>query len=164
LCEFISWIEKGDEILFLTGNDVFQTKRGLELQKYCKSKSDLTGHGAIRWYFGKDDKPLEAGKERECTNFSTPDNFPKAIAKAIKRGEMWGFEYGTPEQLLWDAAVAEYQKVTDAAYAEYQKVTDAAYAEYQKVTDAAYAEYKKVTDAAFWTIFADKNNRNPKWK
>jgi hypothetical protein len=58
LCDFCSWIEKGDDILFLTGNDVFNSKRGLELQKYCKSKDDLTGHGAIRWYFGTDDKPI----------------------------------------------------------------------------------------------------------
>ena len=230
MCDYISWIAKGDEVLFLTGDDVFNTKRGRELQKYCISQNDLTGHGAIRWYFGKDDKPLEGGKERECTDFSTPDNFPKIIVKAIKRGEMWGFKDGTPARLLTapalaeyqkvtapaeaeyqkvrdaaeaeyqkvtaaalaeykkvrDAALAEYQKVTAAALAEYQKVTapalaeykkvrDAAEAEYQKVTAAALAEYKKVTapaeaeyqkvtDAAFWTLFADVNNRNPKWR
>ena len=186
MCEFISWIEKNGEVLFLTGNDVFNTKRGLELQSYCKSKEDLTGHGAIRWYFGEDGELLKGGKEKECTNFSTPDNFPKEISTAIKRGEMWGFEDCTPEKLLRASALAEYEKVTDAALAEYQKVRDTAWAEYekvtasalaeyekvrapawaeyQKVTAPAWAEYEKVTASAFWSLFADINNRNPKWR
>ena len=126
----------------MTGEDVFHTKRGKELQKYCKSPDDLTGHGAIRRYFGKDGELLTGGKERECTDFSSPDNFPKIIVKAIKQGEMWGFEGGLPEQLLTAPAEAEYQKVTAPAEAKYQKVTA----------------------PAFWTIFADKNKRNPKWR
>ena len=91
MCDFVSWIEKDDEVLFLTGQDVFNTKRGKELQRYCGSKDDLTGHGAIRWYFGNHEGnevvPLKGGKERECTDFSSPDKFPKQIVKSIKRGE-----------------------------------------------------------------------------
>jgi hypothetical protein len=149
MCDFISWIEKGGEILFLTGNDVFNSNRGLELQKYCKSKDDLTGHGAIRFFFGTDDKPIQGGTERECTNFSTPAKFPKQIVKAIKKGQMWGFENGLPRELLTAPAYAEYQKVTAPAYAEYNKVTAPAYAEYNKVTAPAYAEYQKVTASAY---------------
>ena len=132
MCEFVSWIEKDGEVLFLTGEDVFHTKRGRELQKYCKSKDDLTGHGAIRWYFGKDDVPLAGGKERECINFSTPNNFPKAIVKAIKCGEMAGFDGGMP--IFW------------------------------LLTVSAQAEYERVSNNKFWALFADVNNRNPKWR
>ena len=153
MCEFVSWIEKDDEVLFLTGEDVFHTKRGKELQKYCSSKDDLTGHGAIRWYFAKDDIPLQGGKEKECTDFSTPDNFPKAIVKAIKRGEMAGFQDDIPLELLMASAWAEYEKVAASALAEYEKVRA-----------PARAEYNKVSNNKFWALFADVNNRNPKWR
>ena len=186
MCEFISWIEKDDEVLFLTGNEVFNTKRGRELQNHCKSKDDLTGHGAIRWYFGTDDKPISGGKERECTNFSTPDNFPKQIVRAIKKGQMWGFDDATPQELLTNTAWAEYEKITNPARAEYEKIMNTAWVEYEKITNTAWAEYEKIKNTAraeyekikntawaeyekientaFWNIFADVNNRNPKWR
>ncbi len=146
MCEFISWIETADnKIYFLTGDQIHKTKKGQDLKKYCQCDDDLRGHGAIRRYYRLANHD---GKERECTDFSTPDNFPDEIVKAIKEGGMWGFGV-YPKELLTAAAYAEYQKVKDAAEAEYQKVTAPAEAEYQKVTDAAYAEYQKVTAAAY---------------
>ena len=164
MCEFISYIEKNGEVLFLTGDDVFNTKRGKQLQKHCKSADDLTGHGAIRWYFGIDDKPLEGGKERECTDFSSPANFPKPIVKAIKAGLMAGFKDGTPQELLTNPAWAEYEKITNTAWAEYEKITNTALAEYEKIKNPALAEYEKITNTAFWALFADVNNRNHEWR
>ena len=186
MCEFISYIEKNGEVLFLTGDDVFNTKRGKQLQKHCKSADDLTGHGAIRWYFGIDDKPLEGGKERECTDFSSPANFPKPIVKAIKAGLMAGFKDGTPQELLTNTARAEYDKIKNPAEAEYDKITNTAWAEYEKITNPAgaeydkiantaraeydkiknpaLAEYLKITNPAFWALFADVNTRNHEWR
>jgi cell division septum initiation protein DivIVA len=149
MCEFISYIEKNGEVLFLTGDDVFNTKRGKQLQKHCKSADDLTGHGAIRWYFGIDDKPLEGGKERECTDFSSPANFPKPIVKAIKAGLMAGFKDGTPQELLTNTARAEYDKITNPARAEYLKITNPALAEYDKIKNTARAEYDKIKNTAW---------------
>ena len=122
----VNAVEKNGEVLFLTGDDVFNTKRGKQLQKHCQSKDDLTGHGAIRWYFGKDDELLEGGKERECTDFSSPANFPKPIVKAIKSGLMAGFQDGTPQDLLTNPARAEYEKIKNTAWAEYEKITNPA--------------------------------------
>jgi hypothetical protein len=175
MCEFISYIEKNGEVLFLTGDDVFNTKRGKQLQKHCKSADDLTGHGAIRWYFGIDDKPLEGGKEQECTDFSSPANFPEPIVKAIKAGLMAGFKDGTPQELLTNPALAEYEKIRiparaeylkikKTAWAEYLKIKKTARAEYEKIRIPAWAEYLKIKNTAFWALFADVNNRNPKWR
>ena len=135
MCEFISWIEKDKDVLFLTYNDIYNTKRGKELQVHCKNPDDLTGHGAIRFYYS-----LKNGTEKECTDFSTPDNFPAEIVKAVKKGLFAGL--GVGEGLL----------------------TAGAYAEYLKIQQPAYAEYEKIQQAAFWKLFAVKKNRNIKWR
>jgi hypothetical protein len=99
ICEFVSWIEKKvgkkKEVLFLTSDDIFNSKRGKQLQKAMGSTDgiSLNGHGSTRWFYGKlnengEEIPLEAGRDMECTNFSSPDNFPKEIVKAIKSGRM----------------------------------------------------------------------------
>ncbi len=82
MCDFISWIEKNDEILFLTYDDVYNTKRGKELREFSESKDDLVGHGAIEFYYD-----IGRGKHCECTNFSTPSNFPSKIVEAIIGGK-----------------------------------------------------------------------------
>ena len=59
---------------------------------------DLNGHGAIRAYFAKGvigEDTLRRGCDEQQTNFSSPDNFPKEIAKAIKEGRM--SKMGVPE-------------------------------------------------------------------
>ena len=167
MCDFVSWIEHEEQVLFLT-TDHLKDKKGRELKE--RIGSDINGHGAIREYY---DIGQGVGTERECTDFSTPDNFPPVIVEAIKQGKMRGF--GHPEGLLCALAWAEYEKVRDAARAEYEKVCaparaeyvklhDAAWAEYEKVRDAARAEYEKVCAPAFWDLFADKRNRAEAWK
>jgi len=85
MCDFVSWIEFGDYILFLTNLDL-ETKRGRELMKFLGNKfdEDIKGHGAIEWYYELTIK----GIHRECTDFSLPGNFPSKIVNAIKSGEM----------------------------------------------------------------------------
>ena len=178
MCEFISWIEKDGNVLFLTYNDIYNTKRGKELQEYT-IPNDYIGHGAIRFYYD-----LTNGENKECTDFSTPDNFPPEIAEAIKDGRMRGLgiaeellsepayaEYRKIEQAacaeyrkIQQSAYAEYRKIEQAAYAEYVKIQQSAYAEYVKIEQAAYAEYRKIEQAAFWDLFADIKNRVEAWK
>ena len=157
MCQFVSWIEKDGAVLFLTGKQVYHTKRGKELRDYTKNTGDMVGHGAIRWFY-----EIDGGKDIECTDFRSPSNFPAVIIEAIKGGEMRGM--GTPNGLLTRKAYAEYLKVCAAAYTEYLKVSAAAWAEYEKVRNAASAEYEKVIDAAFWDLFDDPRNRRKKWR
>jgi hypothetical protein len=141
MCEFISWIEKDGHVLFLTANDIFNTQRGKELREYCQNRHDWIGHGAIRFYY-----QLENGVERECTDFSSTNNFPAEIVSAIKSGAFRGL--GTPCGLLNEQAYAEYKKIKQSAYAEYKKIQQA-YAEYEKIQQSALAEYEKIQQSAW---------------
>ena len=157
MCEFVSWIEKDSEVVFLTGDDVFRSKRGKELQSYSGSSDDLYGHGSIRWYYN-----FKGGQQRECTDFSSPSNFPKVIVDAIKNGSMRGL--GLPRELLSKSAYAKYEKIVRPALAEYDKIQQSAWAEYEKIKQSAYAEYNKIVQPAFWDLFADVKNRSEAWK
>ena len=141
MCEFISWIEKDGKNYFLTSADL-ASKRGIELREHCGDDDDLVGHGALRWFYGG----FEGGVQRECTDFSTPLNFPAEIVEAIKAGKFRGM--GCPVGLLNDAARAERDKIVDAARAEFDKIVDAARAEYNKIVNAARAERDKIVDPA----------------
>lgn len=145
MCEQFSWIEKDDNVIFLTSEDVFMTERGRDLQAYSLCPEDWHGHGAIRFFFN-----LKGGVERECTDFSTPANFPPELAEAIKAGRMWRF--GITEamlRMLRPVARAEYAKVRSTARAKYDKVRSTAWAECDKVSSAAWAEDDKVRSAAW---------------
>ena len=146
MCEFLSAV-KGktktgrDKWYFLTHALIHGTPRGeLLQQKY--GGDDLIGHSAIREFFH-----LRSGDNWECTDFSTPANFPPIIVKAIKDGEFKGL--GTPPRLLSGPAGAEYEKVQQAAVAQYEKVRQAAVAECEKVQQPAWAEYEEVRQAAW---------------
>ena len=158
MCDFISWIEKpgSKKSLFLTNHLIYHTAKGRLLQKEQSRKEDLCGHSAIRFYFGLE---KGEGRERERTDFSDSKNFPVAIVKAIKNGDMRGMADNPPEGMLTPKARAEYHKVVDPARAEYDKVFASARAEYDKVFDPARAEYDKVVDKTFWDLFADARNR-----
>ena len=159
MCEFLSWIEVGKDIFFLTSNDLHSSK-GRKLKKHLGTQfeNDIKGHGAIAWYYDMPNK----GTHRECVDFSSPDNFPPEIVAAIKAGKFRGI--GIAKRLLTAPAFAEYNKVTAPAFAEYNKVKDAAFAEYNKVKDAALAEYNKLENDCFWDLFADPKNRITAWR
>ena len=165
MCEFISWIEYGGEVLFLTKNEL-NTNHGQALRKYLGTQyeQDVKGHGAIEWYYKL--KP-NSRRHKECTDFSSPKNFPKEIVNAIKKGNFGGI--GIAEQLLTQPAWAEYKKVRQAAFTEYEKAALAEYekaalAEYEKVRQTAWAEYEQIRQTAFWKIFKSKKNRIPAWR
>src|SRR4030042_1945451 len=114
MCQFVSWVEKRGKVCFLTGEQLFGTELGQELLPKI-SRDDYCGHGTIRAYYGID---AGDGVNRECTDFSSPDNFPIIIAMAIKAGKMRGL--GFPKGLLLDAVNAKWQAERDAVDAKWQ--------------------------------------------
>ena len=177
MCEFISWKEikcpdGSTQILFLTHNDIYNTKRGRELQKHT-SKDDFVGHGAIAFYYEIDP---DKGINRECTDFSTPDNFPPQIVDAIKSGCMAGLcDPNDCIQLLNPRQQKYYEAKRDALYADYKAKRaplDADYeakrapldADYEAKLAPLYADYKAKCDELFWKLFSKPQNRNPKWR
>jgi hypothetical protein len=145
MCDFISWVEKDGAVLYLTGKDL-KTSRGKAMR--ARIGDDVCGHGAIREYF---DILPGVGVEKECTDFSSPLNFPAQIVADIKAGLFRGVGF--------DCAL-----LSGPAWAEYDKVCATAWAEYDKVRATAWAEYDKVVQRTFWTLFADNSNRAEAWK
>ena len=180
MCHFISWIDLEGQLYYLTSKEL-RSKRGKELKKYLGSAyaEDAIGHGAIDRYFDLKGQ----GVHKECMDFSSPDNFPDEIVKAIKSGAFKGIdiclevlnesamaEYKKIEQ----SAMAEYMKITQPAMAEYDKITQPSRAEYQKIIQSALAEYKKIEQPAwaeyinirqdtFWRLAIDAKNRSTAW-
>jgi len=168
MCNFISWIEHKGNVYFLDDSKL-NTRQGKELLR-PEYISDLSGHGAIRHFYSElGDK----GINRECENFTTPNNFPPVIVSAIKKGKFINFgiclniltqparaEYEKIEQ----PARAEYEKIKQPAWAEYEKITQSAWAEYEKIKQPAWAEYEKIKQPAFWRIARKKENRINVWK
>ena len=110
MCEFVSWYSD------LSGKVHFVTDKDLPRLAALKVEGeDVLGHGAIYALRGwaKDSEPAGL-KQYECTDFSSPDNFPPEIADAIKSGRM---TYGPADAfLLTDSAQAEYNRVCKAAF------------------------------------------------
>ena len=108
MCEFVSWKEYDGHVYFLQNSDL-ETKEGRKLLK-ADVIADLCGHGAIESYYpelkGK-------GKNKECTDFSTPKNFPREIVKAIMTGQMSNIGYSV--ELLNKKGKAEYEKIQQPA-------------------------------------------------
>ena len=147
MCEFVSWVEKDDKVYFLTGEQVYHTERGQELQSWSqKVEDDKCGHGAIQFYYTFGD-----GENRECTDFSTPANFPPEIAEAIKSGAMRGM------------AIA-LELLTASAGAEYERLKKPNWAEYNRIIKPAWAEYERARNEAFWDLFAASKNRVEAWR
>jgi hypothetical protein len=161
MCERYSWIEKDGEAIFLTAYDVFDTKRGRELQKYTTCPSDWYGHGAIREYYG-----LVGGSERECDDFTTPTNFPPELVAAIKAGRMWGF--GITESMLsmlTDAARELHAKAIAPAFEIYRQYKyPKAHRDCFQLGLAAHDAYAQVRDRSFAELFADPKNRIEAWR
>ena len=167
MCEFVSWVEKGKKVYFLT-TPLIESEKGSVLLKNCRE--DIAGHGAIRLFYGLEQ---DEGTNKECVDFSSPANFPAAIVEAIKSGEMRGL--GTPEGLLTPKAWAQYLVVKQTAWAQYEAVEQTAWAQYlvvkppalaqyKAVERTAWAQYKAVEQTAFWDLFADPQNRAEVWK
>ena len=142
MCQFVSWKKHNNKVYFLTNSDL-ETKEGKKLLK-DEVKDDLCGHGAIESFYpelkGK-------GENLECTDFSTPKNFPKEIVSALKEGKL--SRIGIALDILNEAGRAEYDKIVKPARAEYDKIVQSAWTEYQKIRQSAEAEYLKIKQSAW---------------
>ena len=148
MCQFCSWVEEDNKPYYLD-NKALKTKEGKSLLKYLRdndSLCDLQGHGALRRYYSE-----LKGRNMECTDFSTPKNFPKEIVNSIKNMEMTNIPLGDeiPLGLLNSEGRAEYEKTTQLAWAEYQKIKQSAWAEYEKIRQPALAKYEKIRQSAW---------------
>ena len=165
MCEFVSWIEvKTDEkteILFLTYDDIFNTSRGLELINHT-SEDDLYGHGAISFYY-----QTVKGKHKECTDFSSPANFPPEIVIALKAGLMRGIVSYFPIGLLKAPLDAKYKADRAPLYAKYKADRDTLDAKYEADRAPLDAKYEADRDTLLdqqWDLFLDPDNRADAWK
>jgi hypothetical protein len=142
MCQFNSWKEYNGKVYFLTNEDL-DTKEGKKLLN-PDVVADLCGHGAVESYY-----PELKGKglNRECSDFSSPGNFPKEIVKAIKQGKL--SRIGICLDVLNKEGRAEYKKIKQPAWAEYNKIEQPAWAEYNKIEQSAWAEYKKIKQSAW---------------
>ena len=162
MCVFISWKEVrrtdgATEILFLTYDDIYNSKRGKKLQQHT-TPDDFVGHGAIDFFYELDGK----GVKKECTDFSSPSKFPVVIAEAIKTGKF--YLMGIPLGLLSPSALADYEKIRKSAWADYEKIENPARADYEKIEKPARADYEKIRLTAFWELFFIPGNRAEGWR
>uniref|UniRef100_A0A6M3JBC0 Uncharacterized protein n=1 Tax=viral metagenome TaxID=1070528 RepID=A0A6M3JBC0_9ZZZZ len=180
MCQFVSWIEYNGEIFFLK-NDDLNTKEGKKLLKPEFIK-DLSGHGAIRAFYPE---LQHKGINKECTDFSSPNNFPLKIVKEIKNGNLSRIGLILPQVLnkpAWDAyekieqpawaayekiqqpAWAAYEKIEQPAWAAYKKIEQSALAAYEKIEQPALAAYEKIQQDTVWKLFKNPRNRIKEWR
>ena len=167
MCEFISWIEKDigrdKKILFLTYDQIYNTPRGEILRGEVGSESpqDFYGHAAIRKYFDF----LEGGMEKECSDFSSPANFPDVISKAIKMGEFRGFilPAGLLRKPLDDRYQADLKSLDDRYRADRKSLGDKYEADRKPLDDRYRADRKSLGDR-YWDLFAIEENRTEAWR
>ena len=181
MCDFVSTIEAGKDVFFLTNSDLKPKKLARFKKENPEWYDDIMGHGALQWFY-----PDLKGKgiHKEYTDFSTPDNLPIEIVNAIKNLEMT--QIGMDLGLLNEAGVVEYEKIRKPAWDEYEKITKPARDEYEKIINPAWDEYEKITNRAqdeyckiinrawdeynknklsiFWKIFKVEKFRNSKWR
>ena len=136
MCEFVSWVEYGDKLYYLTAN-LLNTKEGRALKKHLGTAyaEDIKGHGAIEHYFGI------KGKHRECTDFSSPNNFPAEIVKAMESGAFRGIGIPDASQVLTKKAYTDYESKRASLDADYESKCAALYADYESKRAPLYADY-----------------------
>ena len=158
MCKFISWIETKEGNVYLTKEDLKGKRFGEYKQYNINWQADIMGHGAIRYFYGENIK----GIEKEYNNFSNPDNFPKDIARDIKKGLFEGL--GICEGILNEKGLKEYKKIEQPAWEEYLKIIQPAYEEYKKIEQPTWEEYEKMQQSAFWNMAKQKKYRRKEWK
>jgi len=162
MSKFLSWIEHKGKLYYLT-KAILNSRKGKILREYCGWDDDLTGHGAIRWYYNL---KAWAGINKECTDFSSPRNFPREIAEAIKRGLFEGM--GIPLQILTPKALAEYEKAIQSPWVEYENARQSArnkkHWECEKIIRSALNKFGKINQSTFWSLVKNPENRVDVWK
>ena len=102
--KFMAWLEnpKTKEVRFMT-KQLLASEEGRNLRRYVNVTKAITpevcvtDHGATEFVY--DMKPY-AWTHKECTDFSTPTNFPKEVAEAIKENRVATEGVEVPEGLM----------------------------------------------------------------
>lgn len=138
MCEFSSWVEERGKIYFLTPAQVFNTRRGRELQEWSQNiQDDIKGHGAIRYYYGLDSGE---GKDGDCADFSNPENFPREIIDAVKKGAMKGMLF--PLGLIIGVLEDEYKAKLTVLEEDYDVKREALDGGYETKRRQLYENYE----------------------
>ena len=142
MCEFISWKEYEGNNYFLTNTDL-ETKEGTKLLK-PEVKVDLCGHGAIEFFY-----PELKGKgiNKECVDFSTPNNFPKEIVEALKNG--WLCNIGIALDILNIEGRKKYDEIKASARKEYDEIEASARKKYDEIEASARKKYDEIKAPAW---------------
>jgi len=143
MCHFVSWKEKDEQVFFLTNKDLKGRKFSEFKRENERWREDICGHGAIEWFYPE----LKTVPNKECTNFSTSENFPKVIVSAIKKLELTKIGYNL--ELLNTEGKKEYEKIRQSAWEEYEKIEQPALEKYQKIQRSAWEEYEKIQRSAW---------------
>ncbi len=162
MCEFVSWkTTRVGKVYFLTHHQLFETKRGREFLATGGSRDDYCGHGTIAWYYRHVD--FTGGQDHECTDFSSPANFPPKISRAIKRGDYRGM--GIERELLTLAAWKLYGETRAAAVKLYDETRAAAWKLYGETRQTmSWKLCEETRQAIFWNLFANPANRPEAWR
>ena len=172
MCDFISWFEKDGTVIFLTDDDL-ATEAGKKLRAIGGMfPDDIKGHGAIRKFYELNEWVWPAGlTQKECTDFSSPNNFPPQIVEALKNCNLT--QIGKlPENILlkhrlnltkkdakWEEAYAKREEADakrEEAYAKWEE----AYAKWEE----ADAKWEEADANNFWKVFANPKNRKKAWR
>lgn len=161
MCDLVSWIEAdrcGRKIvIFLDDDDVFNTQRGKALQKHSGNNKDYTGHGAIQHYY--DLKKALNLEQREETDFSSPKNFPKEIADAIKAGNFARVSQGDAD--AFDSVICMLnqnakRKIKKSCPKYYEELIDTI--EFDDKDDSPMAIKKEEVKEKLKLIFSEPDN------
>ena len=170
MCELVSWLKVDKNVFFLTDDDL-KGRKFAEYKNYNPQwRQDIYGHGAI-FYFYPELK--NKGVQEECTDFSSPDNFPKEIVTAIKNCKLTKFNIA--KQLLTQLARREYDMIKQSTWEEYYKIWQLNRDKYIKIRTSAqdkyngikelnWDEYNRVRLLEFWKLFKVKKNRVKAWR
>ena len=165
MCDFISWYQKGDKVIFLTDDDL-ATEAGKKLRAIAGMfPDDIKGHGAIRKFYELNEWVWPNGlTQKECTDFSSPNNFPPQIVEAIKNCNLT--QIGKlPDNVLLKHGLNliknnAKREEADAKWKEADAKWEEAYAKWKE----ADAKWEEAYANTFWKVFADPKNRKKAWR
>lgn len=149
MCRVASWVDlssvvkNGRKIYFITNNELL-TLRGRKLKKYLGNRfaEDIQGHGACRYYYPELKEGV--GRDKECTNFSTPDNFPPEIVAAIMAGQMT--QIGFSLDLLNPLGKKKYNAIVDPVKKEVSIRTTFAWEKCNAIIYPVWKEYDAIVN------------------
>jgi len=82
MCDFISYVQKGNQLFYLTDEEIF-SKEGRDKLSGCQD-NDFISHGAIRKFFG-----IRGGEDHEVKDFWNTNKLPKELVDKIANFDLY---------------------------------------------------------------------------